>query len=309
MQQAWFLFAITGVVVGAVVHIIDMYLREDRVFALPVEPAIISGVLQSMLWVVIPFVGFEHPASMWMALLAIGGGILHIASLFFYFKAIFAFGDVSVISMLWNLLVAMVPILAFVLLGERLTSMEYLGIVALFAGALILSSSRGVEASLLPAVSKHMLVAVFLMGLSMVCLKGVYERETYWSAYVFYNFGIVGGGVLGYGFLLPGASRARFRATFRSFLFFFIGIEFLQLLGEFFSNLATSLGPVSLVAAIESLQPLFVILISVVVFLGGRVFFRTRTALLRAVCSVQFQQIPMKTLALACMLLGVFLIR
>ena len=108
-EQLWFLFALAGAGIGAVVQIIDMYLRQDEVFSHPIEPTIVSGTMQAMLWLSLPFVGFEYPSSGLVAGLAVIGGVLHIASLFFYFKVVFSFGDMSVISMLWNLLVAAVP--------------------------------------------------------------------------------------------------------------------------------------------------------------------------------------------------------
>ncbi|MGB2791020.1 MAG: hypothetical protein WBC29_00510 [Candidatus Moraniibacteriota bacterium] len=308
-EQSWFLFATAGAIIGAVVQIIDMYLREDGIFSHPLEPTIVSGVMQAMLWVSIPFVGFEYPESGLIAGLAVLGGLFHIASLFFYFKGVFSFGDMSVISMLWNLLVAMVPILAFVLLGERLSALEYFGILLLFVGALTLSFSEGVDTGLLPSVSKQMLIAVFLMGLSMVCLKGVYEHTTYWGGYLFYNFGIVGGGVLGYIFFLPRRTRRQLHHTFRSFFFFFLGIEFLQLSGEFFSNLATSLGPVSLVSAAESLQPLFIVIIALGIFLAGKALPWNQLKLLRPMCLAQFQGLRVKVVAMVIMIFGVYLIQ
>lgn len=308
-EQLWFLFAIAGAIIGAVVQVLDMYLSKDGIFSHPIEPTVVSGVMQAMLWASLPFVGFEYPESGLIAGIAVLGGILHISSLFFYFKVVFSFGDMSVISMLWNLLVAAVPILAFVLLGERLDALEYFGILLLFVGALALSFSEGVDTGLLPSVSKYMLVAVFLMGLSMVCLKGVYEHSTYWSGYLFYNFGIVGGGILGYIFFLPRRFRRRFHETCRIFFLFFISIEFLQLAGEFFSNLATSLGPVSLVAAVESLQPFFIVLIALGLFVVGRVMPWKRLRALEPMCRAQFQGMRVKVFAMALMIFGVYLIQ
>ncbi len=307
-NQYWFLFAIFGAAIGAVVQIIDRYLNEGSVFSHPLEPAIISGVLQSMLWVAIPFVGFEYPESQMVALLAIFGGMLHIASLFFYFQVVFSFRDVSATSMLWNLLVAMVPMLAFLLLGERLDILEYFGIFLLFSGAIALSSLERTGEGIPLSVAGKMLIAVFLMGLSMVCLKGVYAHSSYWGGYLLYNFGIVGGGVIGYIFFLPERFRRKFHRTFRASFFFFLGIEFLQLLGEFFSNLATSLGSVSLVAAIESLQPLFVILIVSGMLLVIKVLHWKRLETLRSMCFAQLGGLRGKTFAAIFMVLGAYLV-
>lgn len=309
MDNSWFFIAILGVAINAVVYFIDVFLCEDEVFSSPLEPTIVSGVMQAMLWLAMPFVGFERPESWTIAVLAIFSGVLYTVSFFFYFKSIFSFGDITLISMLWNLLVAMVPILAYILLGEILTVTEYIGIIALFAGALVLSSSGGVNASLIPKVSRYMLVAVFLMGLSMVCMKGVYEHSTFWGGYFFYNFGIVGGAVLGYIFFLPQRAERRFQRTFRKFFGFFAGIEFLQLSSEFCSNLATNLGRVSLVSAIESIQPVFIILLSVGAATFGRFLFPKKILFLQSLFSIQLQNLPIKAVAFICMSFGIYFIK
>lgn len=60
-MDSWFLLALLGSMIGAVVHIVDTYLREDNVFERPLEPTIISGGMQAMLWIIVPFVGFSLP--------------------------------------------------------------------------------------------------------------------------------------------------------------------------------------------------------------------------------------------------------
>ena len=100
-EQLWFLFAIAGAIIGAVVQVLDMYLSKDGIFSHPIEPTVVSGVMQAMLWASLPFVGFEYPESGLIAGIAVLGGILHISSLFFYFKVVFSFA-VSFIASSWQ---------------------------------------------------------------------------------------------------------------------------------------------------------------------------------------------------------------
>ncbi len=308
MMSAWFIFAILSTVVSAVVQVIDVYLREDRIFVDPIEPTVVSGLMQAMLWIVIPFVGFQLPGNTWIVFLAIFGGILHILSLFFYFRAVFSFGDISLIAILWNLLLAVVPLLAYLFLGELLTIGEYVGIVMLFAGAFFITYSKDTDNRIFFRVAGLMLVAVVLMSISIVCLKNVYEYTSYWNGYLLYNFGIVGGTALGCLLFLGKKTGRRLRKTTQKFLYFFIFVEFLQLVGDSLSNRATSLGPASLVTAIESTQSFFVIVVSVIVAFFVRLFFRKKELLVKSIQAMQFQALPMKIVALIFMFIGAYLV-
>jgi drug/metabolite transporter (DMT)-like permease len=265
MTYSWLSFALAGSFIGAVVHIIDTYLFKKEAFSDPVEPAIISGVMQAMAWVTIPFVNFTFPESGFVAVVAILGGLFYITSLFLYFKALFSFGDISLITILWNLLLGMVPILAYVFLKETLSFQAYLGIALLFLGANIVSYSNHIEKKIFWKVFSLMMLAICCMALSLIGMKYVFSHTPYWSGYFLYNFGMVLGGLLGYIFFLKKKNDKKFFGTIRRFYLFFFGIEFLQLLGDFFSSLAVNFGPVSLVTAVESLQALFIVILAVAV--------------------------------------------
>lgn len=308
MENSWFLFAILATLVGAVVQVVDVYLLKDGILHDPIEPTLISGFMQIMLWVVIPFVGFQLPESPWIAYLAIVGGILHISSLYYYFKAVFSFGDISLIAILWNLLLAVVPILAFFFLGEVLSIAQYFGILLLFVGVISITYSNDIKRKVFFRVGGLMFLAVIFMSISIVCLKNVYEHTSYWNGYLLYNFGIVGGAGLGYVLFLKKKTERHLKKAVGKFFYFFIFIEFLQLLGDSFSNRGTSLGPASLVTAIESTKSFFVIFVSVAVAFFIRTFFKKKELLSMAIQALQFQALPMKIVSVIIMSIGAYLV-
>jgi hypothetical protein len=77
---AWLQFALLSTIIAAVLHLIDIYLRTDGVFEDPMEPTVVSGAMQTMPRLALP-------------ILTLCDGLLHVASRFFYFTALFSFDD------------------------------------------------------------------------------------------------------------------------------------------------------------------------------------------------------------------------
>lgn len=303
------LFALAGSLIGAVVHVIDTYLYKRDIFFEPVEPAIISAVMQAMAWTAIPFIDFSLPADPTILFLGLFAGLLHTISLVLYFRVLFSFGDISLISILWNLLLGMVPLLAFVFLGEHLAIQSYFGIALLFAGANMISYSEKIEKKVFRRVVVLMIAAVFFMSASVVCMKYVFENTSYWSGYFSYNFGIVLSGLLGYIFFLKRRYDKRFLGAIGKLFWFFVGIEFLQLVGEFFSNLAVDFGPVSLVTALESLQSAFVILLCLLILAYLKLSKKEQGSLLaKDIRTHQLNGFGVKWAAIVVMVFGAYLI-
>lgn len=294
--------------VGAIVLLVDTYLVHDDVFESPLEPAIISGLMQSMFWLALPFVDFTLPAEVWIAVLAVVGGILHGWSMYFYFKTIFSFGDISLASILWNLTLAIVPVLAFVFLGEMLSASQYIGIALLFMGALLISYSGDINTRVFLRVLSLMSLSVVFMSVSMVCMKSVYTHTDFWNGYVLYNFGIVGGSLAMLALSFVRKTDRHLRGVLRRYFKLFLFIEFLQLVGEFFYNVAESLGSVSLVSAVESLQDVFVMAFGALIFFGMKFFFKRKQRIVSAMYTLQSRALFAKLFAVAVMVYGAYLV-
>ncbi len=307
--HSWFFIAILGAILGAAVQITDAYLFEDNVFKHPFEPTIISGVMQAMFWLGTPFIGLNFPDRFLVVIFSFFGGIFHLLSLFFYFRAVFVTRDVSVIAIFWNLLLGAVPILAFLFLRETLSIREYIGIAILFGGSIVISYSKRVSRREFSRVFWTMMVAVFSMALSVTCLKWSYDQSGFFPVYLTYNIGIVTSSILFYAIFLKKPERSRLKKlTGKWFLIFFV-LEFLQFSGEFFSSLAMSIGSVSLVTALESVQAVFVVILSWSAFFLFKFILRKKEYLAIAIRDFQMRSLHLKVVAILIMALGGYLLQ
>jgi drug/metabolite transporter (DMT)-like permease len=106
--------------------------------------------------------------------------------------------------------------------------------------------------------------------------KYAYEHAEFFPAYMFFSLGMGIGGLL---FLLTRfkqnlAGLRDIRKIFWRVLPVFVAAELVNLSAELTLNLAINGGSVSLVKAIESIQPMFVLLLALVLYPFAPRFFR-----------------------------------
>lgn len=213
-----------------------------------------------------------------LALLAILAGFLNITYYFFYFRGL-ALDMPSIVIALFSLAPATIPVLAYFFVHERLTVAELAGftIVLLASAGLAATDIRKFKFSkaLIP-----LLIAVVLMDIVAVLSKYVYQRVSFYPAYLCYAGGMGLGG-LAFFLVQYTSNRATLRTINRSLkklLPVFVAAELLNLGAEFTLNLAIDRGPVSLVKAIEGVQPMFMLLMTIALYPVAPRFFREAEA-------------------------------
>lgn len=265
-METWFLLAFIAPFLWALVTVIDVYF-VDGVYQDEYDGAIIAGVFQSLVWLLALFgiVGFSFPdpvVSMW----ALGSGALWIIYTFFYFRTLFAYNDSVLMQVLGNMSVLVVPFFAWLLLGERLEPIHYIGIGIAFAGVTLFSFDRTTAKGKFSDVAPPMLLAVVALSLCMVFGKRAYDlSDDFWSLFLLY---CAGSAAVSVAILLSRASGMRKRATriirmSRKYFLVFALAESLAVIGTLTSQRSISLAPaVSFVAVIESLVPVFAMVLS-----------------------------------------------
>lgn len=306
----WLAIAFVAPLFWAIMNVIDVYFASS-VYEDEWDGGIISSLFQLSAWllVVVGLVEFHHPGLL-PTLVAITSGVLLSLSFFYYFRTLFTSHDVVVIGAIWNLSVPLVPFLAWLLTGERLSSANYLGIVLAFIGAMLFAVHERIRANNLGGVVKNMLLAVLMLSASMVFQNWTYEHAgvDFWSGYLLFSLGAA----LAAGIMIALDRRSvRDRAahlgdlTRRYFHVFFFA-EFLGLLAILSSQRAISLSPsVSYVAAIESMVPVFVMLISLVL---AAALFGANRAKARQLFTDQLDAFGIKLAACVLIGLGIYLI-
>jgi drug/metabolite transporter (DMT)-like permease len=267
-METWLLLAFVAPLLWALVTVIDVYF-VDGVYQDEYDGAIIAGVFQSLVWLLVFFgvVGFTFPnpdASMW----AFGSGVLWIVYTFFYFRTLFAYNDSVLMQVLGNISVLAVPFFAWFLLGERLEPIHYVGIGIAFVGVTIFSLDRTIAKGKFSDVAPPMILAVGVLSLSMVFGKRAYDlSDDFWSLFLLYCTGAVSVSVaLLFSRLREARSRAvRIVRMSRKYFLVFALAESLAVVGTLASQRAISLAPaVSFVAVIESLVPVFAMFLSLI---------------------------------------------
>lgn len=200
------------------------------------------------------------PIALWPIFLLLS--LIQVFYLYPYYKAL-QHQDTSIVSALFALGHVLVPLLAFFIVGETLPWQQYLGFGLIIFASAILSINRA-HAVPLNRSFVYMLFCSVLLSFEVVLYKYLFQ-DVSWST------GFVWTTILSFIIVLSFLFVASWRqdilnqwSTFRNKFLLFTGEELLTFSGSAAATLAISLGSVTLVSAVESLQPLYVLLFALV---------------------------------------------
>jgi len=308
ITQNWLLVALIAPCLWAVVAIIDTHFVHG-VYEDEYDGTVISGVFQLLPWLLVPLgvIGFTYPGTE-IALIALSAGGFLLLSFFCYFKALFVSNDSALMQIFWNVSVLVVPFFAWLLIGEVLASVHYAGIGVAFLGIMLLNFDGKVKGIGFFRIALPMLEAVVFLSFSMVVARMAYELTSdFWSIFLLFSVGAAIAALL----ILVIGKRNPFRRAkkivelSRKYLLFFIIAEGLSIVATLTSQKAISIAPaVSFVAVIESLVPVFVMLISFIIVFVFRNFRKVDVIPYRN----QFSDAGIKILALLFIAVGIYMI-
>ena len=201
---------------------------------------------------------------------------IDICYLYPYYKALKK-TDTSIVSSLFSLGKIFVPVLAFIILRERLALSQYVGFIIIILASAFLNKNPSDKFRFNNAFYL-MFLSSFLLALRICIVKYVLEEEhNYINVLIYPN---LISGLIPFTFLIFAQNRhaiGRRVASYRKRFKFFIGIEFLTFLAVTCSTIALSkLSPV-ISTAIEATEPLFVLTIALAVNMTGVYRFREKT--------------------------------
>jgi len=268
--MSWLLFAFSGPVLWAVSTHLDKYLverffKESNVAVLLVFTALAGVALLPPIWYFQPGVFDLDFRSIALMMLS---GLLYMGGLFFYLQALQT-EEASVVAPFFQASPLFGYVLAYVVLGERLTPIQMLGGLLIIAGASLVSLRPGANGSKFRArTAALMLTCALAMALSSLIFKAFAVREQFWPT-TFWMF--VGEAIFGAGLLAVTSFRRQFMALFRSHPGALITInganELINLGGALGNRYALLLAPLSLVQAVGSTTTLFVFFFGIVLTL------------------------------------------
>jgi drug/metabolite transporter (DMT)-like permease len=273
----WFYLALLAPFLYAVVNLIDDNLLH-YVYENPYVATASAGIISSLPLISLLFLHADN-ISLELASLAGLAGFLTTVYFFFYFKAL-ELEQPSVVIALFSLVPATLPFFAHFILHEQLGTLEIVGLIIVLIASLGIAAidikKFNFSAALVP-----MLVAVVLIDIISLITKHVYEHTQFYVAYMCFVAGMGLGGLY-FVFILV-LTKARnelkhFKVSVKKVIPIFFLAEFTYQVAEFTLNLAISHGPVSIVKVIEGIQPIFVLLIALLLAPFAPKYFREATA-------------------------------
>lgn len=309
-MPSWFAIAFLAPFLWALVSVLDTYFVHD-VYEDEYDITLVSGVFQSLPWLLVPL-GIIHvavPAEPALVY-AIAAGGLFLFSFLWYFRALFMANDSTLMQILWSVSVLIVPFFSWIYIGEVLAWEHYTGILIAFLGISLFLYDGKVRFIGYGRIFIPMGFSVLALSLSMTIGKMAYlEPETdFWSIFLFFSLGATTASLLL--FLVSQSKRSilsRAKKIFllsKNYLVLFLLAESLSVIASLTSLKAISLAPsVSLVAVIESLVPVFVMVISLLVIAVFRWQGKERMV---AVYQEQMAGMKIKIMAICLVAVGIY---
>jgi drug/metabolite transporter (DMT)-like permease len=252
----WFLFAIIPALCDGLSNIIDGHLSNNK-FHNPWVLLFYSGIMELLF---LPFVLlcrlptiFSFKIMLFFPVIA----FLDFLSLVFYYKALKE-DDTSIVASLFSLGKMFVPLLAFFVVGERLSLPQYLAFfVIIFSSTLLTANSHGGKIKFNKSLLL-MFLSSLVHSIESVIYKYVLESVDWVSGFVY----VILFSILGFIVIAIIKNKevkeqfSKFKANFKLVIF----NSSLAFVATLSSVIAFSLAQITLVKAVFAIQPFFVIL-------------------------------------------------
>lgn len=254
----WFIYAVCGAFIYSVTALIDKFILEKRVDNI-FSYGIGSGSFLLIMALAVMFlkpIENRNPVYIGFAVLS---GLMYSTSLLVYFKAVQLEDITKTIPFLFTAPL-FTTISAYLFIREVLTLPVYLAIVTIVAGAVLLSRNRGGSFSLSRA-ALCMLAAAVIWGTLCTVEKYVLGSLSYWNLF---SISMSTYGVCLLLLLFSKKNRKGFVRMIKDRTILIVGLnECLHTSAIILTLLAISLTKVGYVAALGSVQPFFILSLSI----------------------------------------------
>lgn len=268
--MSWLLLSFTGPVLWAISthfdkYLVERYFKISNVGTLLIFTACTSAAILPPIWFLNPEVAGIDMRS---ALLMTAAGALYMGAMLFYLKALQR-EDASLVAVFFQAGPLLGYVLAYVVLGERLSPTQMAGGLLTICGVVISSiQPHPIGRKFKPRFALLMLTCSLALAVSALMFKFVAIRDAFWPS-VFWMY--VGEALFGLLLLGFGPDRRQFLQLIKSNPAFVISInavnELINLVGTIATRFALTLAPLSLVQAIGGTTTLFVFAFGIVLSL------------------------------------------
>ena len=266
----WFLIALIGPALWALVNHIDKYIISKYFTGRGVGSLVLftslSGLLISLLIVIFGFTKiFISP--LYALVIAVNGAIL-VAAFIPYLYALEK-EEASWASSLYQLIPVFGYILGLIFLHEQLTLVQLFAALLIVAGSITISLDLSEKIQFKAKPFLFMLLSAFMISVNALVFKIVALDQNFWGT-AFWEY--IGGGVFGLLlFTLIPLYRVQFIATIRKARIAVLSInlisELLNIGAKLAANFASLLAPLVLVWLVNGFQPFIVFMYGVIITL------------------------------------------
>lgn len=236
-------------------NFVNKYFRNP--WSLVFFSSIFSLIFLPIVWII------QHPSMLsakvfpFIVLIA----LIEVIYLYPYYKAL-QHADTSIVTALFSISKVLVPILAFFVVGERLSIWQYIGFILIISSSIALSWKGG------PVIFNkslwYMILVSGLLAIEAVIYKYVFETVNWSTGFTWVN---IVSFILAFGILLIPKQRKNIIKDFsvlkRKFRLFFTS-ELLGFLGTAASALAISILPVTVVKGINASQSFITLIYAII---------------------------------------------
>ncbi|MCX7114514.1 MAG: EamA family transporter [Gammaproteobacteria bacterium] len=256
----WITFSLLAAMLWALVNVIDKYTMTKLVDQ-PVVPVLVLGGVGLLAALVIYGMHGLTLFSPFNMLLTFLAGLFYVLTMYFYYQAIKR-EEVSRVIPLYYLAPVFIVFLASEFLNETLSVPQWFGLALLVSGAILISASIPFKFRVNQAVG-YILLAAGCYALNQVFTKYVLQYESFWSVFAYVRIGIfICLLPIGYWGIKAAVSTYK-KSGCRAYVVMTIN-QVLNLSGVLAITLALSSGYVTLVNALSSTQPFFVLILTVI---------------------------------------------
>ena len=267
-HPSWFMFALIGPILWAIVNYIDKYVVSKIGIEMGVKGIVtFSWLFSGVISIGILFFGFNILSiANFDKFLLILSGCFGSLAVFFYLKALIE-TETSIVIPLMQLVPVFSCIAGYIFFKEVFSNQQIFAVILIIFGTIILSINTDEKGnwSFRTRVVFLMIISAILFTAQQSIFKFIAINNDFWISNFWQFLGVF---ITGLTCLLIPSFRNSFKIIFRSnsksLLVYNIIIECLTILGNISTSYALMLAPISLVMLVSSYQPVFVLIFGII---------------------------------------------
>lgn len=291
----WIIFSILAALCWAIINIVDKYIITKWVRK-PIIPVIILSFISLIAGITIYFIkGFSY-LSYFNLFLVFIAGVFYILMILLFFKAL-QLEEVSRVVPLFYLAPLFILIFAGTFLGEIFTPLKYLGIFLLMIGTILISSKDIYKIRFSKGVGL-MILSALALSINQILTKYLLGFADYWTIFSYTRIAVFIG-LIPFTFIYFPELRDTVKRHGKKVVVVISLNETFNLFAVFIFTIAVSIGYVTLVNSLSSIQPFFVLLFALILSIFYPHIIKEK---------IDKSVVILKFLAIALMFIGVILI-